>query len=400
MTKFKISTLTLIVGISMLTFVGCSAEIADAKLKDSSSSDGAGNSSNSSSSKDDKKVSSSSKASSSSKEVSSSTESSSSESSSSESSSSEVSSSSVSSSEESSSSLSSSSEESSSAGYGSVKATVPGTNDESWGEFMMGELRLLNNKWGSVQTKCPDASQEIFVNADHSFGWEFSRGSCGFYVSAGDSPDYPEVEIGIAPFDKTGPDAEVNVSTSDILPLQIKDINSASVTLDNYRIELEAGKDKSWNLNFELWVSIKDPRVELLPDPEIELMVFWGWNENRWGCDDAWSQNGVGSNQMSSNGKNYTLCHQSDTWGSDEKPWRYFQFRDNDGSPQHKDFTGKLDIKATLDWLVQHAGVSGELWVTRFEVGTEIDDNTAGKVTIDDMTYEVNGEERSPQFAN
>jgi hypothetical protein len=277
-----------------------------------------------------------------------------------------------------------------------AKASKPDESDESWGTIMMGDLKLLNNKWGSVQTKCSDSDQSIFVNEDGSFGWTFSRGTCGHLNGPGDSPDYPEVEIGIPPFDKE-PGSELGVSTSILLPLQIKDIKSASVTLDNYRIELT--EENSWNLNFELWLSIGDPRETLTPDPELELMVFWGWNENRWGCDEKWKESGrVTTTDMTSNGKNYTLCHQDDGWGSKEKPWRYFQFRDNDGSPSSRKYTGKLDIQATLKWLVDNADVSDELWVTRFEVGTEIDDGTRGKVTIDDITYEVNGHERKPEF--
>ena len=76
--------------------------------------------------------------------------------------------------------------------------------------------------------------------------------------------------------------------------------------------------------------------------------------------------------------------------------WRYYQFRATDGPQNTVD--GKADVKAFLDWLVDTRGFSPELWVTRIEVGTEIDDNTKGTVRFDDITFEVNGTSKSPEF--
>ena len=39
------------------------------------------------------------------------------------------------------------------------------------------------------------------------------------------------------------------------------------------------------------------------------------------------------------------------------------------------------------------------LWVTRFEVGTEIDDNTSGTVKLRNVSFEVNGEVRASRLA-
>ena len=39
------------------------------------------------------------------------------------------------------------------------------------------------------------------------------------------------------------------------------------------------------------------------------------------------------------------------------------------------------------------------MWLTRMEVGTEIDDNTQGSVNIKNLTFEVNGMSRSIQLA-
>ena len=35
------------------------------------------------------------------------------------------------------------------------------------------------------------------------------------------------------------------------------------------------------------------------------------------------------------------------------------------------------------------------MWLTRIEVGTEVDDNTAGTAKINNLTFEVNGTSKS-----
>jgi hypothetical protein len=92
-------------------------------------------------------------------------------------------------------------------------------------------------------------------------------------------------------------------------------------------------------------------------------------------------------------GKAYTLWVQRDNWASG---WRYFQFRDNSG-PQMS-FNGSVNVKSLLDYLVNTRGFSPDLWVTRLEVGSEIDDLTQGTVTMQNITFEVNGQSRSPVF--
>jgi hypothetical protein len=93
----------------------------------------------------------------------------------------------------------------------------------------------------------------------------------------------------------------------------------------------------------------------------------------------------------------YKLCHQSDTWHTGTPHWRYFQFWDNNG-PQTS-FNGRIDIKPFLDWLVTNYGVSTNMWLTRLELGTEIDDKTSGSAKLNNVAFEVNGTSKSPQFA-
>jgi hypothetical protein len=225
----------------------------------------------------------------------------------------------------------------------------------------------------------------IFVNSDRTFGWEFNRATCG---SNDEKPDYPEIEFGIHPF---GSNSSLVTSptlpSTTLLPLQIKDINSASVTLDSLSISLQNAN--SWNLNVEFWLSQRNPVTDPNPGVHAEVIVFWGWENGRWPCDKALTA------KVTSGDKGYKLCHQSDTWSNGQ--WRYFQFW-VDGGPLTS-FSGKVDIKAFLSWLGSAYNYSKDLWVTRFEVGSEIDDNTSGSVKLKNITFEVNGTSKSLELA-
>lgn len=249
--------------------------------------------------------------------------------------------------------------------------------------FKMGEMRLINNDWGSKSIGC-ETPTTIFIEEDGSFGWHFDRGPCGA-ATGNSSPDYPEVEFGLHPFghikDSLGPG---DISSTTLLPLQIKDIHSASLIVDQMNINLET--TSSWNICFETWLTTKDPTlIDTGECPYSEIMVFWGWQDGRWPCDQE--------GNVQSGGKNYRHCHNVNDWACG---WRYIQFRLDNGPA--RSFNGTLDVKVIFDWLVLNQGVSQDLWVTRFEIGSEIADNTKGTVSFRNLTFEVNGETRSPEF--
>ena len=259
-----------------------------------------------------------------------------------------------------------------------VANAIPGASTVVSGSYLkLGDFRIINNNWGSRELNC-GSEYKVFVNKDKSFGWEFNRGGCGGNKS---KPDYPEVEFGVQPFgtDSLHP-VGLDLPSTTLIPIQIKDIKSASVKAKNLKIQIN--RATTYNLDFEMWISNENP-LKGKTKPYAELMTWWGWQDG-WACDKGGS--------MTAGDKAYNLCHQSDNWGG----WRYFQFRASDG-PKN-DFNGTLNVKAALDWLVNNAGVSKDLWVVRFEVGSEIDDNTSGKVTMDDLTFEVNGVSKSAEF--
>jgi hypothetical protein len=259
-------------------------------------------------------------------------------------------------------------------------------------------VRLINNNWGAAELGCSgDKNQySVFVNNDGSFGWNFNRGDCDT-ADSNAKPDFPEIEFGVHPFGAGSSLAtSPSFSTTTLLPAQIKSITSASVTVNNMSIQLQ--QSASWDLTFELWVSERNPATDSNPGVYAELMTFWGWENQRWpdcanpptsGCPGT-KGNGAGD-QVTAGAKTYKLILQDDAWADGK--WRYFQFRATDG-PQTS-FNGKIDVKPLLDYLVTKRGYSSDFWISRFEIGSEIDDMTQGKVTVDSITFEVNGVTRS-----
>ena len=255
------------------------------------------------------------------------------------------------------------------------------------------DTRLINNNWGAVELNCSGSSNQysVFVNSDGSFGWNFNRGVCDAAAS-GAKPDFPEVEFGIHPFGNGSSLATTpSFSTTTLMPIQIKDIQSMGVQVNNISIQLN--QQTSWDLTFELWLSERNPVTDPNPGVYAEIMTFWGWQANRWpDCSMCMPPAGKGLNDVVAAGtKSYKLIVQSDSWASG---WRYFQFRANDGS--QTSFNGKVDVKLLLDYLTGPThNYSKDLWVTRLEVGSEIDDSTSGKATVQSITFEVNGQTRS-----
>lgn len=264
---------------------------------------------------------------------------------------------------------------------GGIPLAAPGdSEDQSRAYLNLGDMRLVVNKWGSDELGC-GTSLRVFVNEDKTFGWEFDRGACG---GNKEKPDYPEIEFGVHPFGAGNSLATTpSFSSTALLPIQVKDIQSASVTLADLNIDIE--RASTYNLNFEFWLSQRNP-LEGDPGVHAELITFFAWQDD-WACDKT--------GNVQAGDRAFNLCHQDDQWAGGK--WRYFQFRVN-GGPSNA-FSGKVDIKALIDWLVSNAGYSRDLWVSRFEVGSEIDDNTKGRVSLRNITFEVNGTSKSAQFA-
>jgi hypothetical protein len=254
----------------------------------------------------------------------------------------------------------------------------------------LGDMRLINNRWGSDAQGCSATQQSVAVNSDKSVGWTFSRQTCD--ASHG-HPDFPEVEFGIAPFGTTSSLLTTpKFSSTTLLPIQLKDLQSASVNVDNFFISV-SGSAPYWDNNVEFWISKNDPRTSTDAGVYAEIIMFTGFQGNRLSTTGGWPCDKSGS--VTAGTTSYNLCHQSDTWSSG---WRFFNFNINQGP--FSSWTGKMDVKALLDFVrSKYSGFTDTMWLTRIEVGTEVDDNTSGSAKIKNLTFEVNGQNRSFEFA-
>ena len=252
----------------------------------------------------------------------------------------------------------------------------------------LGDIRIINNRWGSDARNCGGTTQKVCVNADGTVGWSFNRPTCG-----GDRA-YPGLSRGgvrrrAVRDDELEPHhAGVLVDHAVADPAQ--NLTSATLNMDSFNTSIPG--NQYWNSNFEFWISKQDPIKNANAGVYAEIIIFLGWQSNRQSSSGGWPCMVSGT----VNGTNYNLCHQSDSWSSGQ--WRFFNFIVGNGPLSS--FSGKVDIKLVLDWIrSKYSGFTSDMWLTRIEVGTEIDDNTQGSANIKNLTFEVNGTSKSIQLA-
>ncbi|MDC7233491.1 MAG: hypothetical protein PQJ58_09685, partial [Spirochaetales bacterium] len=136
----------------------------------------------------------------------------------------------------------------------------------------------------------------VFLDEDGTFGIEWQRGDTGEQYM----PNYPKAEFGAPPWSTA---EEPVQSTTALLPIQLKHLKSASMTLD---VTTTTITNNGWNLAFELWLSDEDPTKEKA-QPKAELMIFLGCKPMYW----PWEPMGG----MLNDGHNtFTLYETSDEW--------------------------------------------------------------------------------------
>ncbi|HEY4183540.1 MAG TPA: hypothetical protein VGP07_00665 [Polyangia bacterium] len=275
---------------------------------------------------------------------------------------------------------------------GGIPLAKPGDmNNMSRGYLNLGDMRLINNRWGSDALNCTGTMQKVYINSDSTFGYDFNRPTCG--GKKGD-PDYPEVEFGVAPFGATSSNLTTPAfSSTTLLPIQIKNLTSATLNVNTFASTFQ--NPSYWDSNFEFWISQRNPLTDPNPGVYAEIISFWGYENGRtnsssggWTCDKSGS--------VTAGDYTYQLCHQSDTWSNGQ--WRFWNFNVNN-APMST-FNGKVDVKALLTWVMNnYSGFTTDMWLTRIEVGTETDDNTSGSGKFNNLTFEINGTSKSAQFA-
>jgi len=273
---------------------------------------------------------------------------------------------------------------------GGVALAKPGDMTNVSKKYLnLGEIRLINNRWGSDQLGCSSTMQSVFVNSDKTIGWSFNRGNCG--DTGHGNPDFPEVEFGVAPFGMTSSLlTSPAYSSTTLLPIQLSALTSATVNIDSFSTTFS--NPTYWDANFEFWISKNDPTKNADGGVYAEIITFVGWEANRQnGNSGGWSCTASGT--VPNTG--YSMCHQSDSWGSG---WRFFNFVNGNNSSSN--YSSKVDIKAILDYVrSKYSGFTDSMYLTRIELGTEINDSTVGSAKINGLTFEINGQSRSIQLA-
>lgn len=232
----------------------------------------------------------------------------------------------------------------------------------------LGEIFLETNEWSDTnQTTC------IFLDKDGTFGIEWERGATG----TEHIPNYPKAEIGIGPWNADG---DPKNSSSALLPIKLKDLKSASMTLDVTTITTT---NHGWNLAFELWLSDADP-TKGKAGPKAELMVFLGNYPKYW----PWEPKG---GTFSDGHNTYRLWESSDEWQN----WGYYRQWRIGNTTGIAHFNGTVDIYAFLKHHMEEDGWDENLWLTRFEIGNETYQHSGGVTRFKALSFEVNGETRS-----
>ena len=141
--------------------------------------------------------------------------------------------------------------------------------------FNLGDMRLINNRWGSDALGCSSTVESVCIYTDGSFGWTFNRATCG--GKRGD-PDFPEVEFGVAPFGNQSSNlTSPPYSSTTLLPIQLSALNSATLNMSNYNTTGAAASEKARTRNaayrmFELLqrnLRAEGDRVEGLSDLRV-----------------------------------------------------------------------------------------------------------------------------------
>ena len=266
----------------------------------------------------------------------------------------------------------------------------PGDSTSTSRKYLnLGDMRLIDNRWGSDALGCSGTQMKVSVNSDKTIGYDFNRPTCGGKKA---DPDYPEIEFGVAPFGKGSADlTSPDCSSTTLLPIQLSKLNSASVNIENFASNFS--NPTYYDTNFEFWISKNNPLdTSQSPGVYAEIIAFLGWNGDRMSSPNGWPCKVDKAVSVTAGSTGFTLCHNSDTWSNGR--WRFFNFNVNNGPMST--FSGKVDIKAMLTAVMNtYSGFTTDMWLTRIEVGSEIDDSTAGTAKISNLTFEINGTSKS-----
>ena len=100
--------------------------------------------------------------------------------------------------------------------------------------FNLGDMRLINNRWGSDALNCSGTVESVCINTDGTIGWNFNRKTCYPTTPPSGDPDFPEVEFGVAPFGNQSSNlTSPPYSSTTLLPIQLSALSSATLNMSN-----------------------------------------------------------------------------------------------------------------------------------------------------------------------
>lgn len=254
----------------------------------------------------------------------------------------------------------------------------------------LGDMRLINNRSGSEGLVCAGTTSKVYAISATTVGWDFNRPACG---GQHEKPDFMEVEFGMTPFGPTSPMlATPRFSSTTLLPILVKDLTSLSVSIGSFSSSYQ--KPGYYDTNVQFWLSKYDPRTTTTPGVSAQVIMLLSWDGSRFAASTGWPCDKSGS--LTAGDAAFTLCHQVDSWTTEK--YKLFSFNLENGPLDL--FSGKIDLKAILDWLTTtYPSIGSGLFLTRIEIGTELDDDTQGSAKLGNLVFEVNGVTKSFEFA-
>ncbi|MGL1902082.1 MAG: cadherin repeat domain-containing protein [Fibrobacterales bacterium] len=260
--------------------------------------------------------------------------------------------------------------------YAHIDTYHDSTSFESAHSFELGDFRLFNEAWGSRELACDQAIYQTSIETSGTLLWNFSRDIC---LGGSDRPDHVGIQLGTHGYGDNPVFLLPNTSSTTILPIQISNINSLMLDIENLEITSENDEFFAHMINLVFTTEIPSPHSHGII--YSEMPIFLNWNPGRWACD----LNAINPSlieEIKSNQITFDLCHQY------EDGYRYFQFRHSNDTLNT--YTGAFSIQPFINYAINTAGFPDSLWLSAIELKSEINNNASGSVSLDNISVHVN----------
>lgn len=222
--------------------------------------------------------------------------------------------------------------------------------------------RLLTNLWGIGQKETiPFDKNCIFVNSDNTYGWKWDRPS--------PVPQTGQTNIApIAPSVCVGTDPWGGFSTSEYLPIRIRDISSLVMYAD-YIYSVMPSPEDSQNLSYDIWIT--DTGNPNPGTPRQELMIWLNRLNVPMPEDKRLEDFSDGYN-----------TYRQYAYGN------YTAFIIN-SAPSSSIKYQNTNPKKLIDYLVAKRTLSSDLWISKIDLGNEVY-KSYGKIEILKLNMKIN----------